>query len=687
MMIAHAQEYARLGWPVLPIHPVCDGRCGCGRADCSSPGKHPIAALARNGLKDATTDPTTVGNWWLKAATANVGIATGPQAGIWVLDVDTEGLRVLPELVAAHGDLPLTPTAKTGSGGRHYFFRYVDGLTNSRGALPNGIDVRGAGGYVVAPPSNHVQGAYEWLPDLSPDETPVADAPAWLIEMILGGRPVRSEAPNGHADGHDRAIRLPGSGRSVAYGLAALRDEVARVCSAVPGQQEATLNEAGFNLGTLVGAGSLDYNDAMVALVGAGMQMVNQDGRPPWTLEQLRKKTEHGLTDGMKHPRNPTVPLLERIREAATWAPVAQVATNGHHLPPTDEPTKLTPMSMADLKAGYQTTRWLVGTPKAGLIPVGGTVVMAGEPGIGKTWMMLDLALSVATATPWLGHWPCEQGGVLLILEEEDPSTVWDRLTMLAGPRGLSVEQLMELPIKFFISAGIALVDREGNLNRALEQAITEFAPALVVMDPFRRLHGLEENDSGAMSHLFSLLRALTRVVDPALSIIIIHHLRKATENLREGLDRLRGSSDIAASVDGAFSVQGVFTQHLVLTHEKSKRGPACGTFRIHPEIGVAGVRLNYVLTVAAAADDDRKEVQEWILAELKLGGSSGRRLRTRAKVDGFTEHQIRKELLALEESGDIKQIPGNDGRSKLYVLTNAVPPVLLNAYDLEGDE
>ena len=176
MMISHAQEYARLGWPVLPIHQVRDGRCGCGKADCASPGKHPVASMVPKGLTNATTDPTTVGNWWLKHPNANIGICTGPQAGVFVLDVDTAGLLVLPELVAAHGDLPLTPTAKTGSGGRHYFFRYAAGLTNSKGALPNGIDVRGAGGYVVAAPSIHLKGVYEWLPDLSPDETRL-DAP------------------------------------------------------------------------------------------------------------------------------------------------------------------------------------------------------------------------------------------------------------------------------------------------------------------------------------------------------------------------------------------------------------------------------------------------------------------------------------------------------------------------------
>lgn len=663
MMISHAQEYARLGWRVLPVPGVTPARtCRCGDPQCPKVGKHPLYRLVPSGLTNATNDLAQVNQWWTAEPSANIGVCGGPESGIWILDVDVAGLPAMDSLEAGFGALPYTPTARTGSGGLHYYFKFVEGIGDGKGALPPGIDVKGKG-YVVAPPSANANGTYEWLPDLSPDEVEVAEAPRWLVDLILGKKKKVAPTP-------------PTPQRPVAslYAQRALREEEAAVASAPIGEQEQTLNKAAYSLGTLVGAGKLAQDLAYETLVAAGSRMVNAQGRRPWTTRQIQAKVLHGLEDGMAHPREEALPTV-------SVAPVVP-ALNGHVEEPTTD--ELIPMTLADLKAGYQTTRWLVGTPKAGLIPAGGTVVMAGEPGIGKTWMMLDLALSVATGTDWLGHWPCEQGGVLLILEEEDPSTVWDRLTMLAGPRGLSVEQLLELPIRFFISAGIALVDREGNLNRRLEKAITDFAPALVVMDPFRRLHGLEENDSGAMSHLFSLLRALTRVTDPALSIVIIHHLRKATEQLREGLDRLRGSSDIAASVDGAFSVQGVFTQHLVLTHEKSKRGPACGTFRIHPEVGVAGVRLNYVLTVGPPADDSRKEVQEWILAELKIGASSGNRLRTRAKVDGFTEHQIRKELLALEESGDVVQTPGNDGRSKLYVLSGYTAPHLPNADDLE---
>ncbi len=68
-----ALDYASRGWPVLPLHTArSHARCSCGRADCSSPGKHP---RTEHGVKDATTDENTIRSWWKEHPTANVGIA------------------------------------------------------------------------------------------------------------------------------------------------------------------------------------------------------------------------------------------------------------------------------------------------------------------------------------------------------------------------------------------------------------------------------------------------------------------------------------------------------------------------------------------------------------------------------------------------------------------------------------
>ena len=112
----------------------------------------------------------------------NIAVATGSRSGIVVIDVDEEaGESSLRKLEKKHGALPETIETITGRG-RHLWFRAPDGVVtrNSAGKLGKGIDVRGEGGYVVAPPSVHPSGrAYTWSVDCAKT---LADPPAWLIE-------------------------------------------------------------------------------------------------------------------------------------------------------------------------------------------------------------------------------------------------------------------------------------------------------------------------------------------------------------------------------------------------------------------------------------------------------------------------------------------------------------------------
>jgi hypothetical protein len=186
--IASALSLAARGLPVLPLHSVVPmaGRgyvCTCGKSGCDSPGKHPHGRLVRNGLKDATTDTAKIEHWWHCFDYANVGIATG---SIVVLDVDPrhDGNHTLRVIENNHKPLPGTWRAITGSGGEHIFFKSNSPISNSAGLIGSGLDVRGVGGYVVAPPSLHMSGrAYAWDVDFHPDEVPLAEIPDWLAAL------------------------------------------------------------------------------------------------------------------------------------------------------------------------------------------------------------------------------------------------------------------------------------------------------------------------------------------------------------------------------------------------------------------------------------------------------------------------------------------------------------------------
>lgn len=215
--LEHALQCAARGWAVFPLHTGDgDGRCSCGKANCSV-GKHP---RTKNGLKDATTNPVTITKWWTKWPDANIGVRTGKASGLWALGPDgPEGLADLQRLEAKNGALPRTARNRTGSGGQHLLFRYpADGKpvinrTNHRGT---NIDTRGEGGYIVGAPGRNGNGVYKVI-----DATDPAEAPPWLLGWVRGAES-KPAPPNRPADvptGEcERRAVAPPAGRIVAGG-------------------------------------------------------------------------------------------------------------------------------------------------------------------------------------------------------------------------------------------------------------------------------------------------------------------------------------------------------------------------------------------------------------------------------------------------------------------------------------
>ena len=191
--------YAKQGWPVIPLHFTEGGRCSCQKTDCRSPGKHPTT---RHGLKDASKDDTLLEKWWKRRPDANIGVKTGSDSGIVVVDVDPRhgGDETLDELLREHGKLPPTVEALTGGGGRHLIFAHPGGAIPNRSNMRPGIDVRGDDGYIVAPPSNHATGApYRWREGHGPQHMKPAAMPPWLLAMVSRSNPadVNAEAKPG----------------------------------------------------------------------------------------------------------------------------------------------------------------------------------------------------------------------------------------------------------------------------------------------------------------------------------------------------------------------------------------------------------------------------------------------------------------------------------------------------------
>lgn len=145
--------------------------------------------ITDHGFKDASKDPTVIGDWWTRYPCANIGCATGLVSNIVVLDIDPKPTseEVLKNFVSKYNSITPTLTARSGRGGFHFYYRTKIRLP-SRVGIIEGVDFRGDGGYIVLPPSIHENGnAYQWLTPSGLPVEEIAEIPQWLIDVILKG--------------------------------------------------------------------------------------------------------------------------------------------------------------------------------------------------------------------------------------------------------------------------------------------------------------------------------------------------------------------------------------------------------------------------------------------------------------------------------------------------------------------
>ncbi len=175
-----AQGYLNRGWCVLPLR----GR-----------DKRPLVVW--QSLQSARPSAEQIAGWFSRWPDANIGIVTGEISNLAVLDIDPKhgGDASLERLERRFGPLPATVEAITGGGGRHLYFAHPGGVIRNRTGLAQGIDLRGDGGYVVAPPSIHPSGhPYAWAAGRSPQDIALAALPRWVLLASGGVRARRTLA-------------------------------------------------------------------------------------------------------------------------------------------------------------------------------------------------------------------------------------------------------------------------------------------------------------------------------------------------------------------------------------------------------------------------------------------------------------------------------------------------------------
>ena len=265
----------------------------------------------------ASTDAETIRGWGQERPDAGVGIATGEGSGIFVFDVDPGhgGNESLAALEAAHGPLPETQRVRTGGGGTHHYFRWPGfDVRNSAGRLGPGLDVRGAGGQVVAPPTVHPDTGEEYEWETGPDVI-VAVAPGWLLGRL---RPARRQS-SGLAE-------KPSIRGGSAYGRKALDSEAATVAAAPEGARNDTLIRSAFRVGRLVAGGEIERTAGAAALVSAALAAGLEE---PEAADVVGRAIEAGTAEPRRAPPRRGAPAAEGETHAPAPRPDLRVVPGG----------------------------------------------------------------------------------------------------------------------------------------------------------------------------------------------------------------------------------------------------------------------------------------------------------------------------------------------------------------------
>jgi hypothetical protein len=270
-LLEAALGYAERGWTVFPLNPG---------------GKTPLGKPAPHWREDASTDPEVIRAWWTAEPEGNIGLPTG--GAFDVLDVD--GPEALERLevwsVDRPGDDVEGPTVATPRGWHGYVAPTGRGNAVNLGGLA-GIDWRGRGGYVVAPPSvKEDGGTWSWMAgtpqDLGPD-TPIIPAPDWVLQLF--------DRRTGPVVG-----TLPRHAGRTGYGAAALERELGRLATATEGTRNHQLNASAYSMGRLVGARALDAEETGQALLRVAMGLGLGEHEATATIRS-------GMTSGIRSPR------------------------------------------------------------------------------------------------------------------------------------------------------------------------------------------------------------------------------------------------------------------------------------------------------------------------------------------------------------------------------------------------
>lgn len=611
-----AHYYARIGLSVFPIKPKSK------------------APLTEHGFCDASRDPNQIEQWWARWPDANIGIATGSvSGGLVVIDLDVDddkgidGRVTLREWEMKHGKLPdSTWLSITGRGGYHYFYKDTS-TVKTRTGIYEGIDIRGEGGYIVAPPSIHPNGRrYEWEQD--PMLYPLAAADSVVFDFLM---PVPEEWSRKQ---FELPELIPEGRRTDAL--------VKLVCS----QQAKGLSDEA---------------------IRAAVQVENeQKCNPPLTDQELEKE----VFPALKRYKKGTAPYQGKdFSRRSNWAEQPRVQSG---------PIKLTTMAQIE----ERTPEWLI----TDYMPRRQISILAGDGGSGKTTLWCDVVAAISNGTACIlnqGNPFAEKTSPqkVLFFSSEDSAeyTLKGRLRRA----GANMENISFLDLK-----DDRFQDIKFNAP-SLEELVREYRPALVVFDPLQSFIP-PEVQMGQRNAMRACLNPLIGLGEKygATFLIIVHTNKQVGLWGRKRIADSADIWDIARSVMIAGEADNVGLRYI--SQEKNNYGPLAQTvlFRLGSgKVEFEGYTdkkdKDFVTSSAAATYQApaREDAKAFILDYLKDGEKETADLDGMMKAQGVSGETLKRAKAELKKDGLITYFNRGYGKEKKFYcrLTKPIPSENLN--------
>lgn len=563
-MREHAVTLVSGGYRVLPLHwPLLDrGTCSCSATDCKSVGKHP---LNHDGSTGASDDKRVIEAWWDRWPNANIGIATGGLVD--VIDIDgPQGQAVFDDYVLRFG-VPLhVAKVQTGRIGGHHYYVTPGGLQNWTGGFgghPKGLDVKGVGGYVVAPPSLHETGnRYQWT--LEPSAEPPRGHVDWSQWHADVKALVSAPVPVDVAKADTLTIRQPKSSNTRGLGFAEVVKQrvITEVSSAGEGARWQTLamvgvwGMAGLVLGKEISESeALDLCEDLAREIGLGGAEIR---RLPGELQRALSKRREPIQS-----RGASVPTPD-AGSALTVDPGGLADGGSEALQVETQTAYYRVQMLARERAKNELRKEALGNQRYaskvsldallarpieptqyridGLWPIGGRAMLAAQFKAGKTTLVGNVLRSLADAARFLNRYQANTpiGSIALFDTEMSEAMLqgWLRDQAIANTGKVWLAPMRGLCGGFDITDDLV----RARWAQELKDENTEIM-ILDCLGPVLAALGLDENNNQEVGTFIGAFEALLSEAD-IREALIVHHMGHAGERSR-GASRLRDWPDV----------------------------------------------------------------------------------------------------------------------------------------------